>query len=172
MWSTPDTITISIAIQFLDRSVTGYGTAIQFLDRSVTGYGTNPISRSLCNRLRDRDPISRSLCNRLRNRDPISGSTLPIVPYPSRLRVAIQSQSSIRKSSIKKSSVKKMNDRKSSIKKSLIGQSSIKNSGLRELRVVHTRSVCDLSSAYRYSLVQLSCLSFRPIRERHFFGLT
>ena len=40
MWSTPDTITISIAIQFLDRSVTSYETAIQFLDRSVTGYET------------------------------------------------------------------------------------------------------------------------------------
>ena len=40
MWSTPDTITILIAIQFLDRSVTGYETVIQFLDRSVTGYGT------------------------------------------------------------------------------------------------------------------------------------
>ena len=140
MWSTPDTITISIAIQFLDRR---YGsicnrlrTAIQFLDRRY-----------------------RSICNRL--------------------RVAVQSQSSIKKSSIRNlsiktpSSIKKSSIKKSSIKKSSIGQSSIrkssiKNSGSRKLRVVHTRNVCDLSFSYRYSLVQLSCLSLRPIRERHF----
>ena len=140
MWSTPDTITISIAIQFLDRR---YGsicnrlrTAIQFLDRR---------HRSICNRLRVAVQSQSSI-------------------KKSSIRNSLIKKSSIKKSSIKKSSIKKSSIKKSSIGQSSIRKSSIKNFGSRKLRVVHTRNVCD-----RYSLVQLSCSSFGPIRERHFW---